>query len=394
MKDGLLRAEPRPGAGLSRLRGQRPREDRGRDRAGSSQAVTPGHVRQGGGRRAQGGDGHDRERVRGAHGPALRRGELYQGGEYHLYHYKKYTDVRLVFAPEQEIAFFGGDPDNFTYPRHDLDVCFFRAYENGRPAVPASFLPWSPPGHRRRRPRARARQPRELRRGRTPWPSSTPSATCCCPRSSSTSKPAPLAPSAPTRRRAPSRRGAPCPTPSSLENSKKAFDGRLSRSTTRRGWRRRPTRRRPSAPGSLADPALAAAHRRPLGPGRGGPPEVRRRGWTSGASCRSAAPALFTKAGQIVRLVAEVKKPNEMRLEEFADSGLPSLKNQLFSTAPLFDDLEETILTHQFAQAEAALGREPPLRGGGARGPDPRARPRTPSSRAAAQGRRRCAKAW
>jgi hypothetical protein len=71
---------------------------------------------------------------------------LYHGGEYHLYRYKKYTDVRLVFAPEKQIAFFGGDADNFEYPRYDLDICFFRAYENDKPAKIEHYLKWSPTG--------------------------------------------------------------------------------------------------------------------------------------------------------------------------------------------------------------------------------------------------------
>ena len=71
---------------------------------------------------------------------------LYNGGQYDLYRYKKYTDVRLVFAPEQDIAFFGGDPDNFEYPRYDLDISFFRVYEDGKPAKIDNYLKWSPAG--------------------------------------------------------------------------------------------------------------------------------------------------------------------------------------------------------------------------------------------------------
>ena len=73
---------------------------------------------------------------------------LYSGARYHLYHYKKYTDIRLVLAPEFNIAAFGGDPDNFTYPRYCLDFALFRAYENGAPAQVKDYLNWSREGAR------------------------------------------------------------------------------------------------------------------------------------------------------------------------------------------------------------------------------------------------------
>ncbi len=71
---------------------------------------------------------------------------LYNGGEYWLYTYKAYTDVRIVFAPEEQAAFFGGDPDNFTYPRYDTDMAIFRVYDNGKPLHTDNYLKWSAKG--------------------------------------------------------------------------------------------------------------------------------------------------------------------------------------------------------------------------------------------------------
>jgi hypothetical protein len=71
---------------------------------------------------------------------------LYHGGVYDLYHYKRYTDVRLAFAPEFAVAQFGGDPDNFNFPRFDFDIGLVRAYEGGKPAATPAYLRWSPNG--------------------------------------------------------------------------------------------------------------------------------------------------------------------------------------------------------------------------------------------------------
>jgi Peptidase S46 len=284
--------------------------------------------------------------------------KLYQGGEYHLYHYKKYTDVRVVFAPEQGIAFFGGDPDNFTFPRHDLDISLFHAYENGEPVRPASYLKWSaagvsdgdlvfvsgnPGSTSRQDTMAELESEREVT---LPASLSWIDARLSVLRAYSAKGPE-------NERRAKA-------NTFSLENAKKAFTGRLAALRDPKAIGQKAAEEKALRTRAAADPALAKS----VGDA-----------WAQVAAVRKKADArekemrfvgfggakLLGFAGQIVRLVAEVQKPNEVRLEGYTDSSLPSLKNRLFSKAPVFDDLEETTLAHQLQLAEEALGRAHPF---------------------------------
>ena len=278
---------------------------------------------------------------------------LYQGGEYHLYGYKVYNDVRLVFAPEQEIAFFGGDPDNYTYPRHDFDVCFFRAYENGRPAVPPAFLPWSRHGITDGDPVLVSGNPASSARQNT--------------LAQLTSEREILLPAllkyVNGRLRALGAYAASGPEQArralsdtfELENARKSLEGKLLALYDAKGMANKADEERALRARVLADSTLAAAIGDPwdqvVAALQKSDPRVDERRFVSFAGS-----PLFVKAGQIVRLTAEVTKPNEKRLEEFVDSALPSLKNELFSSAPIYDDLEEVLLADQFAQAREALG--------------------------------------
>ena len=283
---------------------------------------------------------------------------LYQGGEYQLYGYRVYNDVRLVFAPEQEIAFFGGDPDNYTYPRHDFDVCFFRAYENGRPAVPPAFLPWSKKGIADGDPVLVSGSPATSARQNT-LAQLTSEREVLLPavldyvnrRLKALGAYASLGPE--QARRALSETFE-------LENSRKSFEGRLLALYDAKGMAKKADEEKAIRAKVEADPALAAAIGDPWGQVAAAlqksDPRVNERRFVSFGGT-----TLFTTAGQIVRLTSEVTKPNEKRLEEFVDSALPSLENELFSAAPLYPDLEEAMLADQFAQARDALGASHPF---------------------------------
>lgn len=283
---------------------------------------------------------------------------LYQGSEYHLYRYRKYTDVRLVFAPEQAAAFFGGDSDNFTFPRHCLDVAFFRAYEDGKPVKPAAFLPWSKTG---------------VKEGDLVFVSGNPGSTSRLDlmveliSARETQLPSTL--KAIRRRiallRSYAARGAEearrtRATLLSYTNADKALTGRHealqdAKAMARKAADEKALRDKVAADSALAkevgDPwsVIASAQRR-----ADARHEEERLVGFSGAR-------LLGIAGQIVRYVAETKKPNEVRLSEYVDSNLESLRNRLFSGAPIFADLEETTLADQLTDARETLGANHPF---------------------------------
>ena len=278
---------------------------------------------------------------------------LYQGGEFHLYRYKKYTDVRLAFAPEQEMAFFGGDPDNFTFPRHDLDICLMRAYENGQPAKPASFLPFSGAG---------------VADGDLVFVSGNPGSTSRLDTVAQLKTVGdvflPLNLDLLKRRlgvlreysaRGPEQARRAKAQIFGLENGYKALDGRLTALQDAKAMAAKSEVEKQLRAKVAGDPTLAAATGDPWATIEAAEKKsVSRIGdqfFVGFGGSR-----LLGIAGQIVRYVEEVKKPNERRLEEYIDSNLEPVKNRLYSKAPIYDDLEEVSFTNQLTLAVEKLG--------------------------------------
>jgi hypothetical protein len=286
---------------------------------------------------------------------------FYSGQVFNLYKYKKFTDVRLVFAPEFDAAFFGGDPDNFTYPRYDLDITFFRVYEDGHPAHLENYLRWSRTG---------------VKDGDLIFVSGHPGTTSRqqtmaqmeftrdvgYPRTLATLK----------------RRIALLQDFSTkseendriakenifgLQNAQKAITGYQSglldksimgakasdEAKLRTSYKA--NAKKAGTPDPWDEIAQAMKLQRDIYPRL--TYLERLRGFGPGAT-------LPQIARTLVRAAGEKPKPNAERLREFRDSALPSLEQQLFSTAPMYKSLETVLLADAFSEMQEALGQDNP----------------------------------
>jgi hypothetical protein len=286
---------------------------------------------------------------------------LYQGGQYALYTFKKYTDVRLVFAPEFDIAFFGGDPDNFEYPRYDLDVCFFRAYEDGKPARPKHYLKWSPAGSKNGDLVFVAGHP-----GRT----SRLNTLAHLEYLRDVSFPLTLeilhdreAFLLDYGKKGPEQARQSKEDLFGFQNSRKAREGGLKGLKDAALMARKAQAEKALRERVAADPKRQAAY----GAAWGKIAEAQKvsarialrynlleRGFAFDSH-------LFQVARTLVRLAEEKGKPNSDRLKEYRDSALDSLKLQLFSDAPIYPDYEVAKLAHSLAFWKKKVGDDDPM---------------------------------
>jgi hypothetical protein len=295
--------------------------------------------------------------------------ELYRGGEYWLYRYRKYTDVRLVMAPEEHMAFYGGDPDNFSYPRHDFDYTFFRVYVNGEPVRPEHWFRWSTAGTREGdltfvagHPGSTARlltvAQLEYRRDvQAPARIRQQERRLAALREYATSSPE-------AARQAVDRiRG--------LENNLKrerAFLDILTTSSLLEEKRREEADLRGRV---AADRALAAETGQAWDRIAAAQKELARRQRENLYRDGAGAARLATIAKGIVQYVAEVAKPNGERYAEYRDTNLESTRFQLLSRAPIQPALDAVQMAVQLADSRDVLGADDPYVKAALAGRDP-----------------------
>lgn len=285
---------------------------------------------------------------------------LYGGGRYHLYRYKQYTDVRLVWAPEAKAAFFGGDADNFEYPRYCLDVTIFRVYEDDKPAVIENFLAVNPDGAANSDLVFVSGNPGRTQRILTSDALAyqrdhrMPKVLDLLRRKEILMQQYALGGPEQARRGQDSLFG--------LQNSRKAYTGMLAGLQSPVFIAEKKVKEaalKSSAGSAEAWDVIAEVQQRRI--------ELQHRTGSLRGS-------IYSIAENLVLMTAEDAKPSEDRLREFRDSNRQSLEQRLFSPAPLYDDLERTELADELARFVETRGGDDELVAKVLQGKSPRER--------------------
>ncbi len=281
---------------------------------------------------------------------------LYRGAQFNLYRYKKYTDVRLAFAPEFTVAFFGGDPDNFSYPRFNLDMALFRVYEDGKPFKTPHFLPWSATG---------------VQDGDVVFVSGSPGSTSRLNTMTHLEFMRDVQYPIQLRLLTARQRMLQAFSERDVESARRAHDSLFGVSNSLKVIS--------GEMAGLKDPALMQRKRdreTALRATVAGDPEMSKEfgdAWDTVAKSRSSfreyfaewrllepglaqQSELFSIARRLVRLADENGKPNSERFREYSDSGRASFELSLFSPAPIYADLEAAELAEILKCAQAELG--------------------------------------
>jgi hypothetical protein len=283
---------------------------------------------------------------------------LYKGALYHLYEYRRYQDIRLVFAPEFRIAFFGGDPDNFMFPRYDLDAAFIRVYDGGKPLRAKNFFRWSPGG---------------ARPGDLTFVSGHPGGTdrdltvAQLELQRDVTLPDRVARTAELRGLltgyqllgAEQKR-----TSNSLlfytENSFKVFRGLLASLHDRAFFRSLVAKEEALRAAIAKDPALAKETLPAFDRIAQATERARVLRDAYGFLEHGFQGQLFPIGRHLLRGAAERARPNEERLEEYRDSALPATTQELFSEAPIHAELEKVLLGYSLTKIRERLGPDHP----------------------------------
>jgi hypothetical protein len=282
---------------------------------------------------------------------------FYNGSEFWLYMYKKYTDVRLVMAPEVQIAFFGGDPDNFTFPRHDLDITFFRAYEDGKPANTAQYLKWKTAGAHEGDLVFVSGHPGSTNRLQTYAQTEYQRDVAYPARLKSLVRSLDLLKKYSSRGPEQARQAAG--SIFGMENGRKASEGEYQGLLDRTLMAKKYQEDKDLRDRVDANPEWKRAYS--WGWDTITSVLARQKLMSRQGTYRTIRGRLFQMALQLVQAAEELKKPNGERQAPYQEANLPGLKFRLFSPAPVYPELEEAQIADGLAEGIENIGADDPF---------------------------------